>query len=363
MDIRFDLRWWFGPGQGEPIEPDLFNLLHAIAEEGSLQAAARRHEISYRHAWGLMQKWEQRLGQSLVLMERGRGASLTPLGQKLLWGERRAQARLGPILESLASELSAELRAARSVERKPALSIMASHGLAVALLRDLLDARQTVQLDLQFRGSQDALRLFAQGKCDIAGFHLPEGALGARIAPRFRRYLDPARVVLLRVVRRRQGLMTAKGNPKRIELIADLVKRGARFVNRQPGSGTRIITDLLVEDAQIDPGQIKGYHSEEFTHMAVAAMVASGAADAGFGIQAAASRFKLHFIPVTWENYWFAVARDSLASFMISEVSSVLKSQDYRTQVNELPGYDATSAGQTVSIESIIAYGELPASR
>jgi molybdate transport repressor ModE-like protein len=362
MDIHFDLRWWFGTGQGEPIEPELFNLLHAIAEEGSLRAAARRHEISYRHAWGLMQKWEQRLGQSLVFMERGRGASLTPLGQKLLWGERRAQARLGPSLESLASELSAELRAARSVERKPALSIMASHGLAVALLRDLLDARQGVQLDLQFRGSQDALRLFAQGKCDIAGFHLPEGALGARIAPRFRRYLDPERVVLIKIVRRQQGLMTAKGNPKHLKSVADLAKRGVRFVNRQPGSGTRIITDLLVEDAQIDPAQLTGYNSEEFTHMAVAAMVASGAADAGFGIQAAASRFKLNFIPVAWENYWFAIAREVLSSFTISEVISVLKSPDYRSQVKELPGYDASSAGQIASIENIFALAESPVS-
>ncbi len=362
MEIHFDLCWSLGLGQAERIEPELFELLQSIYERGSLRVAAKERGISYRHAWGIMQKWEGALGQPLARLERGRGATLTPLGQKLLWGQRRINARLRPELESLASELAAELREAMQVETGPPVRVFASHGLALPLLRNLLQAKRGIQLDLQFRGSLDCVRLLSSSKCHMAGFHLPEGALGARLAPRFRRFLDPKTEVLIHVARRRQGLITAKDNPKGIRSVADLVQRLVQFVNRQPASGTRMIFDLLLEEAGIAPDQIQGYNTEEFTHMAVAAMVASSGADAGFGIEAAACHFGLNFIPITWENYWFAVRRDALANFAVSEIVSMLRSNEFKTQAGTLPGYDTSQAGMVVPIESVIAYGELPGS-
>ena len=352
METRFDLRWALGITQAEPVEPELFQLLQLIHERGSLQAAAKERRISYRHAWGLMQKWEGLLGQPLACLERGRGATLTRLGQKLLWGQRRIHARLGPALESLASEIAVELRDAMGIENSgPPLRVSASHGFAIPLLRDLLHAKRGLDLDLQFRGSLDCLRLLSGSKCDMAGFHLPEGSLGTRLAPRFRRYLDPKTQVLIYAVRRRQGLITAKQNPKCIESVADLVKRSVRFINRQPGSGTRMIVDLLLEDAGVSPDRIQGYNTEEFTHLAVAAIVASGAADAGFGIEAAAGQFHLNFIPVTWENYWFAVSRETLASLAVSEMISMLRSAEFREQVGALPGYDTARSGVIVPVD------------
>ncbi|MGH8615186.1 MAG: substrate-binding domain-containing protein [Gammaproteobacteria bacterium] len=360
MEIRFDLHWCLGLAQAEPVEPELFRLLQAIQERGTLRVAAKDRGVSYRYAWGLMQKWERSLGQPLACMERGRGTTLTPLGKKLLWGHRRIIAHLGPELDSIASQLASELRAAMKVESAPPVRVFASHGLAIPLLRDLLRVKRGLEIELQFRGSLDCLRLLSQSKCDLAGFHLPEGSLGARLAPHFQRWLDPENEVLIHAVRRRQGLIIAKDNPKGIRSVADLVTQTVRFVNRQPGSGTRLIFDLLLEDANVVPERIQGYNVEEFTHMAVAAMVASGGADAGFGIEAAARHFGLYFIPVTWENYWFAVRRGKLASFAVSEIVSTLRSTEFKEQAGALPGYDTARAGVIVPLDSQIAYGEMP---
>jgi putative molybdopterin biosynthesis protein len=361
VEVRIALYWSLGLTQSEPVEPELFELLQYIHERGSLQAAAKARGISYRHAWGLMQKWEERLGHALARLERGRGATLTDLGHKLLWGQRRINARLGAELESLASQVGAELHAAIQIEGPP-LRVFASHDLAVPILRELLHAKGRALLDLQFRGSLDCLQLLRRSKCDMAGFHIPEGALGARLAPRFQRWLDPKTEVLIHMVRRRQGLITPRDNPKEIRSVADLATKEMRFVNRQPRSGTRMVFDLLLEDAGLAPERIKGYHAEEFTHLAVAAMVASGAADAGFGIEAAAKHFGLHFIPITWESYCLAVRRAALTRFAVSEFVSVLRSAEFMTQAGALPGYEACQAGAIAEVDSVIAYGELPQS-
>jgi len=360
VEIRFGLHWSLGLAQAETVEPELFRLLQYMHERGSLQAAAKDQGVSYRYAWGLLRKWQRVIGQPLARLERGRGATLTPLGQKLLWGQRRINARLGPELESLGSELAAELRAVLQVDSGPPLRIYASHGLAIPLLRDLLQAQRGIRVDLQFRGSLDSVRLLRGSKCDLAGFHLPDGALGARLAPRFRRSLDPNSDVLIHAVRRRQGIMAAQANPKRIESVADLAKDSLRFVNRQPGSGTRMILDLLLEEAAVVPEAIHGYSTEEFTHMAVAAIVASGGADTGFGIEAAARHFGLHFISVTWENYWFALPRDTLSKSAVSELVSMLRSAEFKSQAGALPGYDAAQAGTIVPVDSVIAYSNAP---
>ncbi len=364
MEIQLGLSWRLGRGRAEPIEIELFPLLRGIKDRGSLQVAARENGISYRHAWGLMQKWKTLLGQPLAHLERGRGATLSPMGEKLLWGQRRISARLGPELDSLASELASELHGLiRRDQQLPPLRIFASHGLAVPILRDLLQARTEISVDLQFRGSLDALRLFAAGKCDLAGFHLPEGALGERLAPRFARHLDADADQLIKVVRRHQGIVTMAGNPKDIRGIADLARPGTRFINRQPGSGTRLMLDLLLEDAGIEPSLVQGYNTEEFTHLAVAAMVASGAADAGFAIEPVAHQFGLNFEPITTEDYWLAVRRKDMSGIAQGELITLLRSQEFRAAVSGLRGYDATPAGEISMVGQVFTQprpGRLP---
>lgn len=363
MEILLDLKWQLGQGRPERLESELFALLHTIKERGSLQEAARENGLSYRHAWGLMQKWKGLLGQPLAHLERGRGATLTPFGEKLLWGQRRIAARLSPELDSLASELASELHGLLHRDPVPPLRIFASHGLAVPLLRDLLQAQLGVTVELQFRGSLDSLRLFAAGKCDMAGFHLPEGTLGDRLAPRFARHLDPRTDQLIKVVRRRQGMVTAPGNPLGITNVTDLARPGLRFINRQPGSGTRLMLDLLLEDAGIDPHGIHGYNNEEFTHLAVAAMVASGAADAGFAIEPVAHQFGLHFEPVASEDYWLAVRRKDLSGAAQADLLSILRGAEFRAVVGGLQGYDASPAGELQSVDQVFTVSREPTPR
>ncbi len=351
MNIHLSLRWFYNtPGQSGEMSEELFALLKAIDESGSLRAAARQCQLSYRHCWGLLQKWQQRIGQPLVLLERGRGAVLTRPGQILLWAEQRIAARLEPELASLASETSAQLQRTLDDSRSDNnLRIFASHGLAIALLREMAGAAPN--LDMQFHGSLDSLRLWKKGRCDLAGFHLPEGELGRALLPRLRRYLNPETDVLIYAVRRRQGLITAAGNPFTIKNLADLIEKPVRFINRQQNSGTRTTFDLFLQKAQIDAQKIQGYHNEEFTHLAVAALIASNAADCGFGIEEAARQFHLHFIPFNWESYWFALHKDRLHTAPLADFLSLLRSHEFAQRVAELSGYESARAGNLVRLD------------
>ncbi|MGH8585622.1 MAG: substrate-binding domain-containing protein, partial [Gammaproteobacteria bacterium] len=257
-------------------------------------------------------------------------------------------------LEGLASNLCAELRGATTLPTDPPLRIFASHGLAISALRDLMRARGGVVLDLQFRGSLESLRLLHAGRCDLAGFHIAGGSLGQRLAPRYQRWLRPEAQVLIHVVHRQQGLMTAQQPLRPIRSLRDLAAGPLRFVNRQAGSGTRLLFDALIEEAGVRPEEIQGYDTEEFTHLAVAALIASGAADSGFGIQAAAQQFGLPFLPVTRERYCFALARDTLASPAVAELIALLKSPLFRERAAGLAGYDARESGTLLPVESLI---------
>ncbi|MGQ0656958.1 MAG: substrate-binding domain-containing protein [Chromatiales bacterium] len=355
MGLNLDVRWKLSGGESAEFEPELFALLQEIEASGSLLAAAKTLGVSYRYAWELMRTWSRRIGHPLAELQRGRGAKLTSLGVKLLWGQRRINARLGPTLESLASELDTEIGAVVRGHEAAPLRALASHGLAVAMLRDLVNATGLCHLDLQFRGSLDCLRMLRAGKCDIAGFHVPEGALGTRLAPRYRRLIDVESDAFVHVVRREQGIMLASGNPKKIRAVPDLAQAGVRFVNRQPRSGTRLIFDALLEEAGIEAADVRGYHNEEFTHMAVAAMIASGAADAGFGIKAAAAQLGLAFIPVVSENYLFAMTRQTLAARPAQAIREVLRGRDFRRRIAALPGYDVSRADTVLTANEVFA--------
>ena len=355
MSFSLDIRWRHGDREPAAFEADFFPLLHEIEATGSLRTAARNLGISYRYAWGLLRTWSGRMGQPVVEMQRGRGAKLTVFGVKLLWEQRRINARLTPELESLASELNSELNALAKTRPQSRLRIYASHGLALGLLRDLVNATTEVHMDLQYRGSLESLRLFRAGKCDIAGFHFPYGNLAMRLAPRYRHLLDANQHVLLNVVNREQGIITAAGNPKKIRSIPDLAGKNIRFINREPAAGTRVIFDALIEGAGVESGSIQGYDNEEFTHTAVAAIVASGAVDAGFGIRATAEKMGLNFIYMVRERYLFVLRRETLRTSPVVKLCGILRGAAFKKAVKSLPGYDADDAGKTCTLEELFA--------
>lgn len=328
--------------------PRLLELLCAIEEARSINAAASRLGVSYRHAWGLLRRAAREFGAPLADMTRGRRAKLSPLGEKLVGAERRISARIAPLLDSLASELEAEVERSRC-GAAPVPTIHASHGYAIDLLRQFLAARH-VPIELRYRGSMESLASLAGGSCDVAAFHVPVGELESAALKFYAKWLDPRRQVLVSLCTRRQGIMAAAGNPMRIEALGDLANPGVRFVNRQFGSGTRIVLDLLLKKEQLDSHAIAGYGTGEFTHSAVAACVASGLADASFGVETGARQFGLHFIPVLSERYFLVCERALLRSQPLKHILEILKSKQYRADAGRLAGVDVTGAGAVLSL-------------
>jgi len=322
---------------------DLLGLLLAIQDSGSIAQAAKAVGLSYRYAWGLLRAAEALFGEQLLQTGRGRGTTLTPLAQKLVWADRRIAARLSPTLHSLASELEAELGQASS-NRIRTLRMDASHGFAVAALIGSID-RDLLPIDLRYRTSTDAVAALARRECDLAGFHIPLGRFAAPTAAWYLRWLDPGQHCLIHVASREQGLMAARGNPLGLSGLADLARPEVRFVNRQAGSGTRMLLEMMLAADGPPPEAVNGFNSAEFTHSAVAAYIASGMADAGFGMRAAAAQFKLDFIGLVREEYYFAVRSDALGTPAMRELLELMRQPAYRQLVAALPGYDATHTG------------------
>jgi molybdate-binding protein len=206
-------------------------------------------------------------------------------------------------------------------------------------------------VDIKYRDSADAVSALARGECDLAGFHLPLGEFRAACADAYRRWLDPQRHVLVHLTRRKQGLFLGKGNPKGIAGLGDLARDDIRFVNRQPGSGTRMLLDLALRKVGVDPDRVNGYASAELTHSAIAAFVASGMADVGFGVEPAAHHFGLDFIPVVDEDYYFACDRARLERAPLATVIGLLRGSAFRHSVDQLEGYDPQDCGRVVELE------------
>lgn len=345
--------WTIRRIEGDCLGPRVVELLVKVDEHGSLAGACAAIGASYRHAWQLLREGESLFGQPLLVMSRGKGSQLTALGERLVWAHRRIQARLSPVLDTLASELSAEIEKALSAA--PArLRIHASHGFAVQAMHDFMD-RAGVPHELKYCGSGEALASLGNGACDVAGFHVPLGEFEPVAVEHYRPWFNLRSHRVIKLATRRQGLMVATGNPKKIYDVSDLVRPDVRFINRQAGSGTRYLLDLILQDRGIDPAAIRGYEQCEFTHAAVAAFVASGMADAAFGVEVPAREFKLEFIPSHQERYFLLCEDKNLDAPDIRRMLEVLRSDEYRAAVNRLPGYHADEAGTVVTLDATFA--------
>ncbi len=347
--VRINPQWELErPGELPKPLPDLLKLCESINELGNLAAACRHIGVSYRHGWGVMQEATRMFQSPVADLERGRGATLTALGEKLLWANKRINARLSPILDTLASELEIELERVLS-HTTGILRMHASHGFAVEALRETL-VEQAIPVELKYVGSQEALASLGQNECDVAGFHLPVGHLQTAALKQYSAWLQSPGLKLINLATRQQGLMLPPKNPKRLSGLRDLCRKNVRFINRQPGSGTRLLLDLLLKRDGIDNHAINGYEVSEYTHAAIAAHVASGMADVGFGIETGARRFGLDFIPIVTERYFLACSTERLKLKSMEQVLAIMQSREFATRVNQLPGYDAKDCGKVMSV-------------
>ncbi|MFI5445845.1 substrate-binding domain-containing protein [Polaromonas sp. UC242_47] len=326
----------------------LLELLTAIQKTGSIAKAAQAIGLSYRYAWGLLRDVEKLFGDSLMDKGRGRGTVLTPLAEKLIWADRRVAARLSPLLESLSSELERELNRMTAGKSK-AVRLHASHGFAVAALLAKINQAQ-LPIELRYRHSTDAVAALSRQECDLAGFHVPLGEFEPAAVALYTQWLNKKTHKLIHLAVRHQGLFVAPGNPQGIHGLKDLTRDGVRFVNRQAGSGTRMLLELMLAGASLSPNDINGFENAEFTHSAVAAYIASGMAEVGFGVQTPAERFGLEFIPLVRERYFFAVPVAALDDPLVQQVITILQSDAFREEVNALAGYDATDTGKILSL-------------
>ncbi|MEG3079328.1 substrate-binding domain-containing protein [Halomonas sp. 5021] len=348
--IKVTPTWCFSDEEGHRLDPNLLRLLGAVHRHGKLTHAAEEAGISYRHAWNLLRQGGEFFGVTLVEMARGRGARLSPLGEKLLWAEQRATARLSPQLDSLSSELNLAIQQHQEGVH-PVLRLHASHGFAIELLPQHLGE---LQLYLQYCSSLEALAALNQDRCDLAGCHLPRGVVGEKARRKYRRLLKPRYHRLIGFIARQQGLMVAPGNPLGIDGVAALADRPVTFINRQASSGTRELLDSLLAEAGISAANVNGYGVEEYTHSAVAAYVAAGMADVGFGVEAAAQRFGLDFVPLATEDYLLACHHRSLKESQFTDFLQVLRSASFQEAVQYLPGYSPSQCGGVIEIGSFL---------
>ena len=338
-EVSIKPQWTISRPGGAALAERTVALLVSVAEHGSLLKACQSMGVSYRHAWQLIRQGEALLDAPLLRMERGKGSSLSPLAEKLVWADRRIAARLSPTLDSLASELQAEIdRVLMSVP--PLLRIHASHGFAIEALHDAL-GRAGIVTELRYCGSTEAVASLDLGGCEVAGFHVPVGEFEAAAVAHYQPWLKPTSQKLIGIATRRLGLMLASGDPKKIYSIRDLIRPDVHFINRQPGSGTRFLLDLLLHKEGVDPGRVHGYEQCELTHAAVAAYVASGMADVGFGVETPARHFKLDFVPLQTERYFLLCEERTLETPAMQEMLAIIRSDEFKAAVNRLPGYQA----------------------
>jgi putative molybdopterin biosynthesis protein len=224
-----------------------------------------------------------------------------------------------------------------------------SHDLTLDLLSSELSKAHTgLSLSSSNVGSLGGLIALQRGEAHIAGSHLMDEETGEYNVSYVQRHLPGRPVVLVNLVYRDQGLIVPPGNPKGLSGLDDLLRPDVQFVNRQRGAGTRVLLDFKLKGMGATPDQIQGYRREEYTHLAVAAAVASGAADTGMGILAAARALNLDFVPLMQERYDLIVPREYYDSELLAPLLALIRGPEFRHQVEALGGYDTAQMGEVV---------------
>lgn len=224
-----------------------------------------------------------------------------------------------------------------------------SHDLCLDLLNDFLRKQQPAYpLASTHVGSLGGIMALKQGMCHLAGAHLLDPRDGSYNTSYIRKHLADKDIRIVTLVHRQQGFIVPRGNPRGIATIHDLFAENIRFINRQAGSGTRVLLDYELERHGLDGDAINGYAQDEYTHMAVAVAVLSGKVDVGLGIQSAARALGLDFVPLVEERYDLLIPQAVFNTPMIQQVLKVINQEDFQQAVELLGGYSTRETGRLV---------------
>jgi molybdate-binding protein/DNA-binding transcriptional regulator YhcF (GntR family) len=231
------------------------------------------------------------------------------------------------------------------------IRIVGSHDLALNILIDLLKHREEgLRIEVTHAGSLGGLIALQEDRADLAGTHLLDEETGEYNYPYIKRILPGREIAIVNLAYRIQGLIVASGNPLNIKTLADLRRQKAVFVNRQKGSGTRVLLDMQLKNHGILPSEIRGYEAECNTHMAVASSIAHGKADVGLGIEAAARSNNLDFLPLFRERYDLVIPAANYRHPRLASMLEIISSDEFKKIVDSVGGYDTSQTGSVTFV-------------
>lgn len=334
----------------------VFLLLQAVRETGSLHRAAAKVGLSYRHAWGVMRDWEALLGRNMLDMERGRGASLTRFGERLLRAESKLREAVDPAVRKALAEFAAELDDAARPQTR--IHFSGSHDPAMEVLAAALNEQpEGLQLDTVFCGSVEGLICLHERQAELAGFYVaPIQTAGSVAHVTLRKWLRPSSVRLIPVASREQGLIVAPSRAREIRELRDLVRTQARFVNRQRSSGTRLLFDQLLAAQGLYADQVVGYDQPEFSNEKVAEPVHAGRAEVGFGLRVNAEAHGLAFVPLTREVYYLALRKADQFAPWAHALLALLADPAIAARIAALPGYALVEQRGLLAPEQVLPW-------
>ena len=280
-------------------------------------------------------------------------ATPLPRGSGIITSLTRADGiiRIPALSEGLNENEAVQVELLKPVEEILNTVVMiGSHDLTLDVLANLLGKfYPPIHLSSHPVGSLGGVLAIKNGICHLAGLHLLDPDTGEYNFPYIRRYLNNVAVKVFHLVYREQGLIVQKGNPNKIKGLEDLLRKDITFINRQRGSGTRILLDHTLKAHSLEPDQIQGYEKEEYTHMAVASTVASGIVDAGLGILTAAKAMDLDFIPIANERYDLIIPSVHFYDEKIQRVIQTIRSDEFKKAVFQMGGYDVSRTGEELT--------------
>lgn len=331
------------------VKPLLYTMQHQrTLQRPTVEAVLSRRLVSSLKNLEVVRVKLGKVGEQLIATPLNRGAGVT---MSLVRADGLLE--IPQNSEGFEAGMKVPVRLLRPIEEiESTVVVIGSHDLVIDLLADQIHTQWPDSgLSSAHVGSLGGVMAIVKGEAHLAPIHLLDEATGQYNLSYVKKLFPSFKGYLIRGVKRTQGLMIPKGNPKGIQGIEDLTRPDLRFVNRQKGSGTRLLLDHNLKIRNMDSDDIQGYDREMTTHMAVASAVASGTADAGLGVRSAAALTGMDFIPVGDESYDFLVAEAHFDALPVQRTIEALRSEAFRQKVMALGGYSVEDCGEVITIE------------